>query len=676
MRGRIAWAVVALTAAAVVLDTIFTAAHRPLLSEATWAAHGWPLAPLGNLGCALMGALIVSRHPRHPIGWLLSAASLLAVTLAAEAYSIWVLDGDGPGSPHWGHVAAWAGPLLGWPAFTALIMVFLLSPDGHLPSRRWRWAVWVTMTGLFLRTAATLTIHPGEVVYGQDDGYRPITLPLLTVGYLLVAAGLLASVVSMVLRLRRATDDTRRQLLWVASSAAFLAFGVAVILIVPRAQGEEGTWLAALPLHLAQLTVPLCVAVAVLRHRLLEIDLIVNRALVLAFATALVGFGYVAVVVMVGLTIGDGAGGFWPSLIATAVVAIAFQPLRGRVVKVADRLAFGAASAPYEALAAFSRRLGDSPDPSYLLPAVANEAGRAVNASQATVMLHVDAGPDRIATWPPTGTDPSGCRVAVPVVDAGERLGSITVDISAGHTLRPHEHRLLMDLADQAGLAFRNARLTAELSGQVELLGRHTRDLAESRRRLITAGDLERSRIERAIAGQVVLHLEPLPHRMLQLSRPGKGGGVVLSAATVGPLIESVNTALDSLRDITRGVFPAQLVRSGLPTALGSLLARPRTAGRLVVEASATDARFAPRTEAAAYFCVAEAAHNFDDPVVTLTTHEDQLHLNIQGRDRDSLPLAHMRDRVEAAGGSISVTLNHHHTVVEVHAPALTAWPG
>jgi len=74
--------VLGLAVLAGVLDTVFTAAYRPLLSESTWADHGWPLAPLAGVGCALMGALIVSRHPRHPLGWLLSVASLLSVTLA------------------------------------------------------------------------------------------------------------------------------------------------------------------------------------------------------------------------------------------------------------------------------------------------------------------------------------------------------------------------------------------------------------------------------------------------------------------------------------------------------------------------------------------------------------------------------------------------------------------
>src|SRR5919112_160236 len=177
VRTRLAWAVVIVTTVAFILDTLFTAAHRPLLSEATWADHGWPLSPLAGTGYAVMGALIISRYPRHRMGWLLLAASLLSLTLAADAYSTWALDGDGPGSPYWAHVAAWAGPLLGWPAFTAQIIVFLTAPDGHLLSPRWRWAAWVAMAGLILHTLGTLTIHPSEFVVGKDIGNRSVSLP-------------------------------------------------------------------------------------------------------------------------------------------------------------------------------------------------------------------------------------------------------------------------------------------------------------------------------------------------------------------------------------------------------------------------------------------------------------------------------------------------------------------
>ena len=423
---------------------------------------------------------------------------------------------------------------------------------------------------------------------------------------------------------------------------------------------------------------PLCVAVAVLRHRLVQIDLIVNRALVLALATGLVAVGYIVVVVVTGVVVGHGTSGFWPSLLATALVALAFQPIRRGVVRIADRLSFGTAAAPYEALADFSRRVGDSPDPSDLLPAVAEAAGEAVAAARVVVLLHVDSGPDQGAVWPSGGVADVrrtlGAATEFAVVDGGERLGTITVQMPAGHPLRVGEHRLLTDLADQAGLAFRSARLTAELSGQVARLGRRTDELAESRRRLITAADAERRRLERAIAREVLLHLQPLPDRLNQLSSAGPGAKRTVDPSSLEPLVGSLGTALEALREITRGVFPAQLVRSGLPMALTSLLARNGSARRLVVEDLAAGRRFDPRVEAAAYFCAVEAVHNLGEPVVVvLDAQGDQLQLSISGTDRGGLPVDEMRDRVEAAGGLMSITDDGGRAVVDVRAPTVSA---
>ncbi len=191
-------------------------------------------------------------------------------------------------------------------------------------------------------------------------------------------------------------------MLWIAASAAFLAFGLVWMVAMQAVQGGQ-TLLAALPLFTAYLAFPVCTAVAVLRHRLFDIDLIVNRALVVTLATAVVAVGYVAAVVVLGAAIGT--GGFWPSLLATALVAMAFQPLRRWVVRVADRLAYGPAAAPYEALADFSRRLGESPDPTTLLSAVADAAGTAVGARAATarIPVPVPGAPDHVATWPAPG---------------------------------------------------------------------------------------------------------------------------------------------------------------------------------------------------------------------------------------------------------------------------------
>ena len=677
LRVNVAWSVVVLSLVAVALDTYFTASYRPLLSEATWADHGWPLAPLAHVGCALMGALIVSRYPSHALGWLLCVSSLLCVTLAGEAYSVWVLDGDGPGPTLAAHLVAWAAPLLGWPAFVALIMIFLTAPDGRLAGPRWRWAVWVTLTGLVLRLLGAVLTPPTTFISGAEYSGNTAPTVILTLGYLLVAAGLIASAASLAVRLRRARDDERRQLLWITTSAVMLAIGVVVILAVPRIQGVEGTWLAGLPLKLAQVAVPVCVAVAVLRHRLLQIDLIVNRALILAFVTVIVAGGYVLMVVALGRVLSGGTNGFWPSLLATAAVAVAFQPLRTKVIRVADRLAFGSAAAPYEALAEFSRQLGERPSPAALLPAVAQAAAQPVNVRHAVVNLRMEHGPDRTSRWPVESVDkPGESRTEVPIVHGGQLLGLVTVAMAPGRRLRAGEHQLIADLAHQAALVFRNAHLAAELSDQVERLRQHTDELAQSRRRLINAADAERRRLEQAIAGHVLPHLATMPDRLRLLSERAEA----VPAAPVAPqdvtvLIESVNAALGALREITRGVFPGQLTRSGLPTALRSLLARQETPGQLVVAATAANQRFDPRVEAAGYFCVAELTRRMDVPMlVSLTVQAGRLTLLVSGNEQlPELGRGQMTDRVEAAGGSVRLTTANGRSVVKVSLPLALA---
>ena len=156
-------------------------------------------------------------------------------------------------------------------------------------------------------------------------------------------------------------------------------------------------------------------------------------------------------------------------------MALAFQPLRRRVVRLADRLAFGAAAAPYEALADFSRRLGDSPTPPSCCPRWPRPP---LMRSTLAVPWSLSTCTAVLTGWPRGRrcelTTLRTSRVEIPVVDHGERLGSITVAMAAGHPLRPRDQQLLADLADQAGLAFRNAQLTAELSAQVEQLSLRT----------------------------------------------------------------------------------------------------------------------------------------------------------------------------------------------------------
>jgi signal transduction histidine kinase len=256
------------------------------------------------------------------------------------------------------------------------------------------------------------------------------------------------------------------------------------------------------------------------------------------------------------------------------------------------------------------------------------------------------------------------------VTDGAERLGSLAIETAPGHPLRGSDTALLRDLADQAVIAFRNARLSAELSHRVEELDLQTRALGESRRRLITAGDAERSRLERAVTRDVAPHLERMPAQFDNLAR-GAAGPV--TAGLVQPLRAQAEAALEALREITRGVYPAQLGRSGLEPALRSLLGR--TGGATLHMDAGTDlSRSEARVEAAAYFCVAEAVRDLGGPVeVSLTRREESLVVVIDGQDAGELPLANMRDRAEALGGTIASRRAEGRHSLEVWLPARVA---
>ena len=407
MRSRsalLAWLLVAVSVVFVVGDTVLTAATSSLLSEEAIAQHGWPLVPGAALGSSLMGALIVSSRPRHLVGWLLVIVGATSTTsLITESYHLWMVHEHGDDIGSAAHVAGWVSVLLGAPiALTCLTIMFLVAPDGHLLSRRWRYAAGASIAGLAAYTIALMSVPPTTFLIDGDVGATEGAAVLTPVGLVLIGGALVASVVSMVRRLRRATGVVRQQLRWIAASAASIAFGLVWLFAVGALNGGEQTFLASGPLFLAYFLLPIVTAVAILRHQLFDIDLIINRALVLGLAALIVATGYVGLVVALGSALGAWAEGFWPSLLAFVVVAMGFQPLRRRVLRLADRVAYGRRAVPYEALAAFSRGLGEQPDLDLLLPCVAETAADAVSAKSASVRLEMSNGAQLTRRWPQT----------------------------------------------------------------------------------------------------------------------------------------------------------------------------------------------------------------------------------------------------------------------------------
>ena len=652
MRASVAWVLAGLTFVLCVGDAVVTAQYRPLLSEAAVAEHGFPFVNGAVLGSAVLGAAIIARYERHAVGWLLSLIGFTgAFSLLSEAYGIWVVQEGGPGTRSFAGVSGWLSALLGGQlAIGGLALMFLLAPDGHFLSRRWRRVAAAPAVGVLLCSLALFSSNPTTFdLESMDRG--PVRGLLFTLGFLLISIGLVASVVSMVFRLRRSRGEARQQVRLVALSVALVAIGLLSLAVVQGTNGGRQTWAASLPLYIAYLLLPVLFAVAVLRYRLYDIEVIINRTVVVAVGTGFAGIGYTTLVVTVGSAVEGRTSGFWLSLLATAVVALAFQPVRRWVVLVANRLAYGSRAQPYEALSDFSARLAETPSPDSLLPAVADASGRAVSARRAEASLEVPGAPTVSADWgrgDVEGTE----RHEVEVRAGGTRFGSIAVWIPKGRQLDPSDVRLLTALSDQAGVAFRNLAMESQLAVHVAELDHTTRELSSSRTRIIEADEAARRTLEEAISRDVLPHLVAMPGQLVKARR-----SVALGSPDNGIdlLVAGTNEALESLRELTRGVFPTQLARSGVEPALRSLLARNGLAQALHVGASAAGQRFSPRVEAAVYFCCAEALRSASSlSTFVLSVTGDDLVLEVTGVPASEVDLQAIGDRVGAVAGSVT----------------------
>ena len=655
MLARISWGMAGATLVLVVVDAVLTAQYRSLTSEGAVAVHGFPFVDGAVLGCAVMGAIVVSRYERHVIGWLLTLiGTTTAISLVTEAWAVWVIDEDGPGTRAVAGWAAWVSTLLGGQlAIAGLALLFLLAPDGRLLSRRWRYAVVVLALGELSCVTALLTIDPTTFqVSTTSDAVGALQSVLFSVGFLLITGVLIAALVSMLVRLHRSRGEARQQVRLIALAAAGMCVGLAVLAVVQGVNGGRQTWAASLPLFVSYLLLPILLAVAVLRYRLYDIEVIINRTVVLAVGTAFAAVGYTTLVVVVGKLVDRQTSGYWLSLSATALVALAFQPLRRRVVHLANRLAYGSRAQPYRELSDFSKRLGETPSPETLLPVVAAAAGQALSARRVTVRLDVPGAPTSTAVWERgslTGLTSHIARVRT----GGAALGSIEVEIPKGRHLRPSDRRLLEALADQAAVAFRNAALEIQLAGQVAELDRTARELGEARARIIEADDTVRRTLETAISREVLPHLVQVAG---ELAVVADAGDAPAEAGRIAGLVAGVNAALESLRDLTRGVFPTQLERSGLGPALRSLVARSGLPTTLDVDPAVDGRRFSPRVEAALYFCCAEALRGDPGPAtIDLAITGEELVLHIGGSGSGRVGVQGIVDRAAAVGGSLVV---------------------
>ena len=642
------------------------------LGTATLAAIGRDVALLlapQSLAFAWMGAVLLARRPGHPMGPLLCLIGLTdAICQLPFAYARYTVV-HAPGSLPGGTAALWATTWVFAPATSLIGLVLpLVFPEGRLLSPRWRPALWAALAFIPLSVAGYAFIPQtmGSLFRNLPD---PYTFPRYDTLFeilqdLAVACGLAAAIAaaaSVTLRWRRADRLGRQQLKWYLAVLPVMAASIIATVIAPGPV-SLGVGL------IAGTLLPIAIGIAVLRYKLYEIDILLNRAVLYGSLTAGVAAVYLAVVVVARTLFGVQGRGLAVQVVATVVAAAALWPLHDRVQRRVDRLFYGDRGAPYEALARLGRRVEAAADTETALNSVVKTIADSLRLPYVALELRLSDGWSPAATY---GEAPSQV-VAFPLTSQRETVGRLLVGTrSPGEQLGPDDERLLADLARQAGPATHAVALR--------------RALDASRAGLVTAQEEERRRLRRDLHDGLGPTLAGLTLG-LDTARARSAGQPELQEL-LGKLKAETQRAVTDVRRIVYGLRPPALDEFGL---VGSLR---EEVGRLQYEAPALTvtldapgdglADLPAAVEVACYRIVTEALTN-----VTRHAHASRCSVQIRfGRDLDvdvrddgvGLPegwragvgIASMRERVTELGGELVIEPSlPHGTRINARLPA------
>jgi signal transduction histidine kinase len=668
-------------ATATVVLAVLNHAHLPNVDGADPSSIAVPISG------GILGLLVATRRPRNPTGWLLLVVAVSSALQGVEdQYARFALLTH-PGLP--GAVwAEWLGSFTTVAIFPAgaVLALLVLLPDGHLPSPRWRPVVIASVVDTAVIAVAT-AFTPGAVSVSSNTANYPaldnpvgvgLLQPLTTNGAVVGGiwfaglALLLVGSVAPLLRMRRARGDERQQLKWISYAVLFSA-----ALLVPfifLAGSVLPDWTFDIPIVIGfGLAFPVAVGLSIFKYRLYDIDVVISRTLVYGSLAVFITAVYVGIAVGIGALVGGGGKpNLGLSILATAIVAVGFQPVRERVQRVANRLVYGKRATPYEVLSQFSERVAESYATDDVMPRMARVLAEGTGAQRADVWLRSGSVWRDAAMWPvdaaafastpaDDGNLPSstgGDRV-VAVRHQGELLGALSVTKRSGESLTPVEENLLSHLAGQAGLVLKNVGLTGDLQARLV-------DLRASRQRLVTAQDEERRRLERNLHDGAQQHLVAIKVK-LGLAEMLAGRDPEKARATIQQLKGDADEALETLRDLARGIYPPLLADKGLEAALTS---QARKATVPVTVDGDGVGRYSQDVEAAVYFSVLEALQNVqkyahatkatvrmreEDGRLRFDVADDGNGFDIATTSRGS-GLTNMADRIDALDGEVHIT--------------------
>ena len=607
-----------------------------------------------NLAIPVAGFVLASRRPANRVGWLFLVAGLaLGLSAFSQQYGLHALI-VAPGSLPAGRTFAWLSNWTWVIAFAMLAFVFLLFPTGRLRSRQWLPAAWFVGGALTL-TSAVVIVYTARFWSRPFSSPAQAMTPAVAAVAILLCAVLVVSVAAVVVRFARSTGEERLQLKWFAAAALLV---VATFILSVAINSVLTSALS----NLAFLCLWVAVAVAVLKYRLYDIDIVISKAVLYGSLAVFITAVYVGVVVGIG-TLAGGRDRPLLAAVAAAMVAVAFQPVRQWAGRLANRVVYGRRATPYQVLSDFARRIGGTYSAQDVLPQMAHTVAAGTGAEQVVVWLRVD---DQLR--PEASSDGSSHEgplpiedhqlpqlpdvgLSAPVVHQGELLGAISIRMPKDEPLRPAGQQLVADVASQAGLVLANAGLIEDLRG--------------SRQRLVTAQDEERRRLERNLHDGAQQDLVALAIKA-QLADATVDEDPAQAKQILGELKVDAAGALENLRDLARGIYPPLLADLGLAAAL-SAQAR-KSPLPVTVEANGIE-RFPQATEAAVYFCCLEALQNIakyahaTQASICLQMQNGMLRFTVSddgtGYDTSHTPLGagqrNMADRLAALGGRFEV---------------------
>ena len=618
----------------------------------------------------LVGGLIVLRRGNN-VGLLLVAYGSLWSLGKAGLVTAETFDEAGrAGAAAW---AALIGSVAVSPGSWLIAATWLVFPNGRPRTTVDRRLL--CGSGSLAAVAVVLTVFATPQVLPESDSYphpfvsqqlADVLYVAVNVLFLLFFLFTIFVAARLVVRGRHGDPIERRQVGWIAVAViGNVTILLANVAIAPLGTDDNSFLLID---SVAVVLIPLAVGVAIMRYRLYEIDRIISRSVTYGLLAVFIGGVYVAIVVGLGALLG-GDTGFGLSIVATALVAIAFQPVRRWVERWANRLVYGERATPHEILVQFSHHSSELSDDE-LIEQAPKLIVDGTGAATAALWVHSADGFRTASTWPPDTTersladgaefvDPEADR-SWPVLHDGELLGGISLTKEEGETVTAAESALLDDLAAGLGLALRNTRLTAELRRQIA-------ELEASRERVLAAADAARRDLENTLDSGPQQQLVALKVKLGPTRKRAEQLGATKTAALLTQLEQQAGEAIAAVREFAQGIYPPLLEAEGLAVAIGQ---QARTSGLSVSVRTDDIGRYPREVESAVYFTVLEALQNTvkyanaDSATVSLAAVNGTLEFEItddgQGFDTATVGpgtgLNGIADRLDTVGGSLTIS--------------------